>query len=180
MSNVRKSCMGLNIVCLITGDNVDKFCMHVSSGSKYFIINITTIITMIILWKISKFISGMMIDDNDDDYMGFYLRYKKSRTHATFSSFCPFLQLPFQFSFIIKYICFFKLISSLSRKLFFKWNWILKMYFDFLSWYAYLLFLYYIGTKKLYNIRIRMHNFLHAKIVKWPTNIRNSKSIFIC
>jgi len=48
MSNIRKSCMGLNIVCLITGDNVDKFCMHVSSGSKNFIINITTV-TMIIL-----------------------------------------------------------------------------------------------------------------------------------
>lgn len=89
ISNVRKSCMGLNIVCLITGDNVDKFCMHVSSSSKYFIINITTI-TMIIVWKISKFVSGIMIEDNDDDYMGFYLRYKKSRTHATFSSFCPF------------------------------------------------------------------------------------------
>lgn len=52
------------------------------------------------IMKISKlFTSGMMIDDNinDDDYMGFYLHYKKSRTHATFSSFCPFFNYHMNF-----------------------------------------------------------------------------------
>ena len=47
--------------------------------------------------KISKRILGVMIEDNDDDYMGFYLRYKKSRTHATFSSFCPFFNYHLNF-----------------------------------------------------------------------------------
>lgn len=52
MSNVRKSCMGSNIMCLITGDNVDKFCMHVSSRYKKKIIINMTFVTRIILWKL--------------------------------------------------------------------------------------------------------------------------------